>query len=174
MAAQIIFHEGGEPADGTVAAGTIVLYNDSGVVKQKDSSNVITDLTNSGGGGGATYLKDYDVDLTTSNNFNSSAPTNIPGISFTVTDAGDYVFKSKVNCNADGNAEVEIYIGKSGTFDPDSRVNIRQQKNQNESITVIHPLDGLIAADVITVMMNTNSDNIDLTERDLLSQSWNT
>lgn len=48
---QIIWSEGGEPADGTIAAGTIVVYNDAGTMKQKDSSNVVSDLTNTSGAG---------------------------------------------------------------------------------------------------------------------------
>ena len=42
---QIIWSDSTEPGDGTIAAGTIVVFSDAGILKQKDSSNVVKSLS---------------------------------------------------------------------------------------------------------------------------------
>jgi hypothetical protein len=120
----------------------------------------------------SSYFK-ADVEVTTtSNNFNSSTPTNIPDMTYTITQDGDYVFYSVVNCNNDENEELEMYFAKNGTTINNSIVTDRQQKNQDQSIQNTYPIDGLIVGDVITVQFDTRGDNVDLETRRMLIQSW--
>ena len=118
------------------------------------------------------YFKAEVLSTTNSNNFNSNTPTNIPDITYTITQDGDYVFYSVVNCNNDENEELEMYFAKNGTTINNSIVTDRQQKNQDQSIQNTYPVDGLVIGDVITVQFNTRGDNVDLLTRRMLVQSW--
>ena len=118
------------------------------------------------------YFKAEVLSTTNSNNFNSNTPTNIPDITYTITQDGDYVFYSVVNCNNDENGELEMYFAKNGTTINNSIVTDRQQKNQDQSIQNTYPVDGLVIGDVITVQFNTRGDNVDLLTRRMLVQSW--
>jgi len=118
------------------------------------------------------YFKaDLEV-TTTSNNFNSSTPTNVPDMTYTITQDGDYVFYAVVNCNSDENEELEMYFAKNGTTVNNSIVTDRQQKNQDQSLQNTYPIDGLVVGDVITVQFDTRGDNVDLETRRMLIQSW--
>ena len=120
----------------------------------------------------SSYFKAEVLSTTNSNNFNSNTPTNIPDLSFTITQDGDYVFYSAVNCNNDENEELEMYFAKNGTTINNSIITDRQQKNQDQSIQNTYPVDGLVIGDVITVQFNTRGDNVDLLTRRMLIQSW--
>jgi len=120
----------------------------------------------------SSYFKAEVLSTTNSNNFNSNTPTNIPDITYTITQDGDYVFYSVVNCNNDENGELEMYFAKNGTTINNSIVTDRQQKNQDQSIQNTYPVDGLVIGDVITVQFNTRGDNVDLLTRRMLVQSW--
>ena len=120
----------------------------------------------------SSYFKAEVLSTTNSNNFNSNTPTNIPDITYTITQDGDYVFYSVVNCNNDENEELEMYFAKNGTTINNSIVTDRQQKNQDQSIQNTYPVDGLVIGDVITVQFNTRGDNVDLLTRRMLVQSW--
>ena len=120
----------------------------------------------------SSYLK-ADVEVTTtSNNFNSSTPTNVPDMTYTITQDGDYVFYAVVNCDNDQNEELDMYFAKNGTTINNSIVTDRQQKNQDQSIQNTYPIDGLVIGDVITVQFDTRGDNVDLETRRMLIQSW--
>lgn len=120
------------------------------------------------------YFKDEVVVVTTSNNFNSSTPTNIPGMTYTIPVGfdGDYVFYTIVNCNNDQNEELDMYFAVNGTTILNSRVTDRQQKNQDQSIQGTYPINGLVAGNVVTVQFDTRNDNVDLELRRILIQSW--
>ena len=118
------------------------------------------------------YFK-AEVEVTTaSNNFNSNTPTNVPDMTYTITQAGDYVFYAIVNCNNDENEELDMYFAKNGTTITNSVVTDRQQKDQDQSIQGTYPIDGLVIGDVITVQFDTRGDNVDLATRRMLIQSW--
>tara|TARA_R110002167_G_C12675868_1_gene651090 strand:+ start:891 stop:1949 length:1059 start_codon:yes stop_codon:yes gene_type:complete len=118
------------------------------------------------------YFKAEVISTTSSNNFNSNTPTNVPDLSFTITQDGDYVFYSVVNCNNDQNEELDMYFAKNGTTETDSLTIDRQQKNSDQSVQSTYPIDGLVIGDVITVQFNTRGDNVDLLTRRMLIQSW--
>jgi len=120
----------------------------------------------------SSYFKaDLEV-TTTSNNFNSNTPTNVPDMTYTITQDGDYVFYAVVNCSNDQNEELDMYFAKNGTTINNSIVTDRQQKNQDQSIQNTYPVDGLVIGDVITVQFDTRGDNLDLETRRMLIQSW--
>ena len=120
----------------------------------------------------SSYFKSEVLSTTNSNNFNSNTPTNVPDLSFTITQDGDYVFYSVVNCNNDQNEELDMYFAKNGTTETDSLTIDRQQKNSDQSVQSTCPIDGLVIGDVITVQFNTRGDNVDLLTRRMLIQSW--
>ncbi len=118
------------------------------------------------------YFK-AEVEVTTpSNNFNSTTPTNVPDMTYTITQDGDYVFYAAVSCNNDQNEELDMYFAKDGTTITNSVLIDRQQKNQDQSIQNTYPIDGLVVGDIITVQFDTRGDNVDLGTRRMLIQSW--
>ena len=118
------------------------------------------------------YFK-AEVEVTTpSANFNSTTPTNVPDMTFTITQDGDYVFYAAVSCNNDQNEELDMYFAKDGTTITNSVLIDRQQKNQDQSIQNTYPIDGLVVGDIITVQFDIRGDNVDLGTRRMLIQSW--
>lgn len=128
--------------------------------------------TSDSGGNSTIYFKDEVEVTTTSANFNSTTPTNVPNMTYTITQAGDYVFYGIVNCINEESKEVEMYFAKNGTTITSSVISDRHQKNDNQSIQGTYPLDGLVVGDVITIQMNTIGFDVDITTRRMLIQSW--
>lgn len=118
------------------------------------------------------YLKVQVTETTSSNNFSSNTPTNVPGLTYTITVDGDYVLYSIINGKCDQNEEIELYFSKNGTTDLDSVCIDRWAKKREQSIQSTYALDGLVVGDVITVQLNTNNDDVDLENRRLLLQTW--
>lgn len=118
------------------------------------------------------YLKVQVTETTASNNFSSNTPTNVPGLTYTITVDGDYVLYSIINGQCDQNEEIELYFAKNGTTDLDSVCIDRWSKNREQSVQSTYALDGLVVGDVITVQLNTNNDDVDLENRRLLLQTW--
>jgi len=118
------------------------------------------------------YLKVQVTETTASNNFSSNTPTNVPGLTYTITVDGDYVLYSIINGECDNNEEMELYFAKNGTTDIDSLAQDRWQKKNVQSVQSTYALDGLVVGDVITVQLNTNNDDVDLQNRRLLLQTW--
>lgn len=124
-------------------------------------------LVSSGG-----YLKDEVLDNTASNNFNSNSPTNVPSLTYTVTQDGDYVFYSIINGKNEQNEESEMFFAKNNVTESDSISTQCWRKKQDHSIQNTYPMNGLVIGDVITVQLDTRNDNIDLETRRMLIQSW--
>jgi hypothetical protein len=118
------------------------------------------------------YFKDTVLVTTPSANFNSNTPTDIPGMTYTITQDGDYVFYTVVNGNNDQNEELDMYYALNATTDLDSVVTDTQKKNNDQSTQSTHHFDGLVIGDTITVQYNTRGDNVDLQTRRMLIQSW--
>jgi len=123
----------------------------------------------------ADYFKDEVLVTTTSNNFNSNTPTNIPGMTYTIPVGfdGDYVFYAIVSCNNDQNEELDCYFALNGGTILNSISTVTQRKNKDDSVQNTYPIDGLVAGDIVTVQFNTRNDNVDLEIRRILIQSWN-
>jgi hypothetical protein len=119
-----------------------------------------------------TYLKDRVVVITSSNNFNSNVPANVPDLTYTITQDGDYVFYAIVNNNNDQNEELEMYFAINGSPILDSVVYQTERKNQDDSIQGTYDINGLVNGDVVTVQLDTRGDNVDLLTRRMLIQSW--
>ena len=123
-----------------------------------------------------------------SNNFNSTVPTDVPDMQFTINSDGEFVFFSVINCNNDQNEEIDFFIaltplttkvvngnsltaGIQFTF-VGQVITDRQQKNQDQSIQGTFALDNLEVGDIISFQLDTRGDNVDLTNRRYLAQSW--
>ena len=121
------------------------------------------------------YIKDEVLINLVSPNFNSNVPTNIPGLTYTVsglTEARDFIFYCAVLTNNDQNEELDFYIAKNGVTDLDQVIIETQRKNQDQSIQGTFVLDGLVNGDVITFQFDTRNDNVDIETRRIIIQSW--
>lgn len=134
------------------------------------------------------YTKQQGVSETTSDNFNSNAPTNVPDMQLTITINGDYVLYSVINCNNDQNAELDLYVAITPITDRvifgtpvlagvqftvlSQIVTDRQQKNQDQSVQGTFSLDDLEVGDIIDFQLDTRGDNVDLMNRRYIVQSW--
>lgn len=121
---------------------------------------------------GNTYFASQVIDTSASANFNSTTPTNVPGLTFTITQAGDYVLYSLINLSNDQDFTLECYFAKNGTMDSNSKSCLQPKKNTDNSVQNIYLMTGLVASDVITVQLNTQGDNTDLDLRRLLVQKY--
>ena len=121
------------------------------------------------------YIKDELILTSISNNFSSNAPTDIPGMTYTIsglTSSRDFIFYAVVLTNNDQNEELDFYIAKNGTTDLNQLIIETQRKNQDQSIQGTFNLDGLVNGDVITFQFNTRNDNVDIETRRIIFQSW--
>ena len=135
-------------------------------------TNNANDLTIDASGGGGAYFKDSVVITSNSNNFNSGSPTDIPLMTYTITQNGDYILYAVVNSNPDSDEGFNLYYAINGTTVNDSIVCNEFKKNKDVSIQGTWDVDGLVIGDIITIQGDTNSDNQDLRTRRIIIQSW--
>lgn len=130
------------------------------------------DVTIAASGGGGSYFKDSVIITSNSNNFNSGSPTDIPLMTYTITQDGDYILYAVVNANPDKDEGFCLYYAVNGTTVTDSIVCQEFKKNKDVSIQGTWDVDGLVIGDVITIQGDTMNDNQDLTTRRIIIQSW--
>ena len=135
-------------------------------------TNNADDLTIDASGGGGAYFKDSVVITSNSNNFNSGSPTDIPLMTYTITQDGDYILYAIVNSNPDSDEGFNLYYAINGTTVNDSIVCNEFKKNKDVSIQGTWDVDGLVIGDIITIQGDTNNDNQDLRTRRIIIQSW--
>ena len=133
--------------------------------------NNANDLTINATGTG-NYFKDSVIITSNSNNFNSGTPTDIPLMTYTITQNGDYILYAIVNTNPDQDEGFNIYYAINGTTVNDSIVCQEFKKNKDVSIQGTWDVDGLVIGDVITIQGDTQNDNQDLLTRRIIVQSW--
>ena len=135
-------------------------------------TNNANDLTIDASGGGGSYFKDSVVITSASNNFNSGSPTDIPLMTYTITQDGDYILYAIVNTNPDSDEGFNLYYAINGTTVNDSIVCNEFKKNKDVSIQGTWDVDGLVIGDIITIQADTNNDNQDILTRRIIVQSW--
>jgi len=135
-------------------------------------TNNANDLTIDASGGGGSYFKDSVVITSNSNNFNSGSPTDIPLMTYTITQDGDYILYAIVNTNPDADEGFNLYYAINGTTVNDSVVCNEFKKNKDVSIQGTWDVDGLLIGDIITIQADTMNDNQDLRTRRIIIQSW--
>ncbi len=135
-------------------------------------TNNTNNLTIDASGGGGSYFKDSVIITSNSNNFNSGTPTDIPLMTYTITQDGDYILYAVVNSNPDQDEGFDIYYAVNGVTVSDSIVRQEFKKNKDVSIQGTWDVDGLVIGDVITIQGDTNNDNQDLKTRRIIIQSW--
>jgi len=133
--------------------------------------NNANDLTISATGTG-NYFKDSVVITSNSNNFNTATPTDIPLMTYTITQDGDYILYAIVNTNPDQDEGFNIYYAINGTTVNDSIICQEFKKNKDVSIQGTWDVDGLVIGDIITIQGDTQNDNQDLRTRRIIIQSW--
>jgi hypothetical protein len=133
--------------------------------------NNANDLTINATGTG-NYFKDSVIITSNSNNFNSGTPTDIPLMTYTITQDGDYILYAIVNTNPDQDEGFNLYYAINGTTVSDSIVCQEFKKNKDVSIQGTWNVDGLVIGDIITIQGDTKNDNQDLTTRRIIVQSW--
>jgi len=123
------------------------------------------------------YFKSEVVVTSTSANFNTATPTDVNGMTFTITEDGDYVVHGAVNCDAE-NDIILMYLavdtGGGAVTDTDSEVSHQGagKKAEQMTIQITYPLDGLVIGDVVTLQIDTDGNDIDLQTRRMLIQKW--
>jgi len=118
------------------------------------------------------YFKDSVIITSVSNNFNSATPTDIPLMTYTITQDGDYILYAIVNTNPDQNEGFNIYYAINGVTVNDSIICQEFKKNKDVSIQGTWDVDGLVIGDIITIQGDTKNDNQDLITRRIIIQSW--
>jgi len=122
--------------------------------------------------GTGNYFKDSVIITSNSNNFNSGTPTDIPLMTYTITQDGDYVLYAIVNTNPDQDEGFNLYYAINGVTVNNSIVCQEFKKNKDVSIQGTWDVDGLVIGDVITIQGDTQNDNQDLLTRRIIVQSW--
>jgi hypothetical protein len=135
-------------------------------------TNNANDLTIDASGGGGAYFKDSVVITSNSNNFNSGSPTDIPLMTYTITQNGNYILYAIVNTNPDQDEGFNLYYAINGTTVNDSIVCNEFKKNKDVSIQGTWDVDGLVIGDIITIQADTQNDNQDILTRRIIVQSW--
>ena len=120
----------------------------------------------------SSYFKDTMIVTTSSLDFNSTSPINVPGLSYTITQDGDYTFYVILNRKKKDNDEADLFFSKNGTTIVDSVSTDQENRNKDKSAQNMFLIDNLVVGDIITVQMNTNGRNIDLNNRRMVIQSW--
>jgi hypothetical protein len=118
------------------------------------------------------YLKDSVIVTTPSNSFSSNVPVDVPGLTYTITQDGDYTFYTIINRKKKASDEADIFFAKNGITILDSESTDNEERNKVKSAQNMFIIDNLSVGDVITVRMDTNGSNIDLNNRRLIIQSW--
>lgn len=119
-----------------------------------------------------TYTKRVVEVTTTSNDFNSSSLTNIPGLTDTIATAGDYLLTVSINGKPEKDDPMSISFAINGTPNTNQARDFNSKKNKLNSIDKIFNLGPLSASDVVTVQVDTDSENYDLTERYMILEAW--
>lgn len=170
-------------AAGDIIAGTVAqvktlldyFINDMGDVDTTTEAPAVNDTLTWDGSNWVPvplYTKLEGIDTTSSNNFNSNVPTNVPGMSQVISHDGDYIFYCVIACNNDQNEELDLHVAVNGVTLTDLVVFDRQQKNNDQSIQGTFPLNGLVDTDIVTFQLDTRGDNVDLSNRRWIGQSW--
>lgn len=127
----------------------------------------------------ATYLKYFStlsgVPFTLGASASNQAVTDgVNYLELTIVQAGDYVFHAVVTADLSGTdaKPFKLMLAKNGTVEADSIVGDYMKKNEEQSIQLTYPIDGLVATDVIRVYCNNDNISIDINQGTLLSQTW--
>ena len=131
-------------------------------------------------------IKVRAFDSTTLNNFESTQPTNIPGLVLTIPRSGNYSFLCFLDLNHDSNEEAEMDIsltpidnrtvdladGSTVTIPAGTpfifsfqAVRDRFQNKQDQTFQGFYELDNLKTGDIINFLLDTRGDSTDLTNR---------
>lgn len=166
-----------ENGDAETAALTNYLINNKGysstdaskkIQRKETQLNIYAPSANNG----STYFKDSVIVTTSSDNFNSSAPVNVPGLTYTITKDGDYTFYAILNRKKKDNDLVDLFFAKNGTTLTNSVSTDEESRNKDKSAQNMFLINNLVIGDVITIQMDTNGKNVDLNNRRMIIQSW--
>lgn len=118
------------------------------------------------------YFKDTVIITTSSANFNSNTPLDVPDLTYVVAQDGDYILYALINLRDEQNEEFEMYYAVNGVTNTNEPVWKRFQKKQDDSIQGTWSIDGLVVGNTITIQGNSRGDNVDLENRKIIIQSW--
>jgi len=118
------------------------------------------------------YIRFGNVDETPLPGFDTTTPTDVPAMIATIEKAGDYVFFGILNLESNQNLELELFIALNGVTIDTQLVSDEGRKKKNQSIQGTFALDNLVPGDVVTFRLDTDGDNVTLTNRRWLAQSW--
>ncbi len=137
---------------------------------------VWVDADPSGGGSGGTYFKaEVTITSTTPTVTPASASDQIvPGLTYTITQSGDYVFYAMVTGDLDNTdaKPFEIMLALNSSIIANSKTGDFMKKNEAQSVSLTFPIDGLVATDVIDVYINNDDIDVEIVLGRILAQSW--
>jgi len=109
--------------------------------------------------GGISYFQDT-VTITSGALPASASNIAVPSLTYTITEAGNYVIFSMISVDIGGQdaKPFGVMLYKNGVLIPNSLTVDFAKKNEGQSIQLTYPIDGLIIGDVIAVYAN--NDNI--------------
>ena len=100
----------------------------------------------------------------------------VTGFTYTIPSAGDgnYIIHVAMTVDAGSvdNKPFEIMLAKNGSVIANSITGDYMKKNEQQSIQITYPVDGLVAADVIAVYCNNDNVASDVLLGRMLLQCW--
>ena len=100
----------------------------------------------------------------------------VTGFTYTIPTAadGDYIIHAAMTVDAGGtdNKPFGIMLAKNGVVIANSITGDFMKKNEQQSIQITYPVDGLVATDVIAVYCNNDNLACDILLGRMLIQSW--
>ena len=123
-------------------------------------SDLLTQLT--AAIGSSNYFK-AEVLITSGSVSASASDQAVPSLTYTITDAGNYVIYAVLSADIDNSdmKPLSIMIFKNGVKESNSVTMDFAKKNENQSVQLTYAMDGLVATDVIAIYVN--NDNTDIT-----------
>jgi len=125
----------------------------------------------------ATYFKAEVLITSIPSTISASASDQaISGLTYTITQAGDYIIFAMVSIDISNEdiKPISLVLYKNGSVIANSRVYEYAKKSNDQSLQITYAIDGLVATDVIAVQINNNNeaDVTSLATGRILAQSW--
>jgi len=142
--------------------------------KSINYQNLLTQLT--AAIGSSNYFK-AEVLITSGSIGASASDQAVPSLTYTITDAGNYVIYAVLSVDIAGSdmKPFSLMIFKNGVKETNSVTMDFAKKNENQSVQLTFAMDGLVATDVIAIYVNNDNTAINtIIHGRLLMQSWNT
>lgn len=123
--------------------------------------------------GGISYFQDT-VTITSGTLSASASNIAVPSLTYTITEAGNYVIFSMISVDIGGSdaKPFGVMLYKNGVLIPNSLTVDFAKKNEGQSIQLTYPVDGLAIGDIIAVYANNDNITSTVLLGRMLLQKW--